>query len=46
VNRHQPAGDEVELWVFEAGEQRVHVVRGEHLQVGRIVFGLASGEET
>jgi len=46
VNRHEPAGDEVQLWIVEARKERPHVVRGEHLQVGRIVFRLSSGQET
>jgi hypothetical protein len=31
VKRHETAGDEVELRIIEAGEQRAHVGRREHL---------------
>ena len=46
VKRHEASGDEVELRVVEAGEQRAHVGRREHLKVRRVVLGLAAERET
>jgi len=45
VKRHEPSGDEVELRIVEAGEQRAHIRRREHLKVRRVVLGLATEEK-
>jgi hypothetical protein len=45
VKRHEASSDEVELRVVEAGEQRAHGGRREHLKMGRVVFGLAAEEK-
>ena len=46
MNRHEPAGDEVELHGRRSSESNARTsFGGEHLQMRGIVLGLASGEE-
>jgi len=45
VNRHEASGDEVQLRVVEAGEQRAHIPRREHLKMRRVVLGFAAEEK-
>ena len=45
MKRHEASGDEVELRVVEAGEQRAHIRRREHLKVRGVVLGLAAEEK-
>ena len=45
MKRDETSGDEMQLHVFEAGEQRAQVVRREHLQMRRVVLGLAPEKE-
>ena len=45
MKRDETSGYEMQLHVFEAGEQRAQVVRREHLQMRGVVLGLASQQE-
>jgi hypothetical protein len=45
MKRNETSRDEMQLHVFEAGEQRAQVVRGEHLQMRGVVLGLTSEQE-
>jgi hypothetical protein len=45
MKRYETSRDEMQLHVFEAGEQRAQVVRREHLQMRRVVLGLTPQQE-
>ena len=45
MKRDKTSRDEMQLYVFEVGEQRAQVVRREHLQMRGVVLGLTSEQE-